>query len=155
MTLLTLLILLPSLSFFLSRFLRYDATAKDLCIARLSAASGTAGYLVVSLASSTVALVFGSLFMSFSVPFISSIMSVAATFAPTQTQVATLYSAMSVSQTIGSVVAGPIFASLYGIGLQLGTQWLGLPYMASSIIFFLTLVLILCIRARVPMAKSV
>lgn len=148
MTLATLLIVLPIVSSFLTRFLHYDPITKDLTIARLAAISGVLGYFLLFIASTTFSLLAGTLFISFAVPFVWSVVSVATSFVPSQNQVATLYSAMSVSKSVGGVVAGPIFASLYGIGMQLGLKWSGLPFAVGSIIFFLTLIPVVCIKAQ-------
>lgn len=86
--------------------------------------------------------------MSFSIPFVWSVVTVATSFVPSQNQIATLYAAMSVSKSVGSVVAGPIFASLYGVGMQLGLEWSGLPFAVGSIIFFLALIPVVCMRAQ-------
>lgn len=152
MTLVTLLILLPIASSFLTRMLHYDPITKDLTIARLAAISGIIGYLLIFIASTTFPLLTGIFFISLAVPFAVSVISVATSFVPSQNQVATLYAAMSVSRSVGSVIAGPIFASLYGVGMQLGLEWSGLPFAVGSMIFFLTLISVVCIRAqtRVP-----
>lgn len=86
--------------------------------------------------------------MSFSIPFVWSVVTVATSFVPSQNQIATLYAAMSVSKSMGNIVAGPIFASLYGIGMQLGLEWSGLPFAVGSIIFFLALILVVCMRTQ-------
>ncbi|RAO67780.1 uncharacterized protein BHQ10_003792 [Talaromyces amestolkiae] len=152
MTLVTLLIVLPIGSSFLTRFLHYDSITKDLSIARFAAISGVLGYLLISIASTTFSLLAGILFISFAVPFAWSVVSVATSFVPSQNQVATLYSAMTVSKSVGGVIAGPVFASLYGVGMQLGLEWSGLPFAVGSLIFFLALIPVVCIRAhaRVP-----
>lgn len=144
MSLVTLLLVVPILSSFLTRTLHYDAVAKDLYIARLSAASGVVGYFIVSIASTAPSLYIGILFMSFSVPFIASITSVATTFLQSKNNIATLYAAMSISKSIGCVVAGPLFAGLYAAGLQLGLEWSGLPFAAGSIVSFMILILVTC-----------
>lgn len=148
MTLATLLIVLPILSSFLTRFFHYDPVTKDLSIARLAAISGVLGYFLIFIASTTPLLLGGTLFMSFSIPFVWSVVSVATSFVPSQNQVATLYAAMSVSKSVGGVVAGPIFASLYGVGMQLGLEWSGLPFAVGSIIFFWTLIPVVCMTAH-------
>jgi hypothetical protein len=148
MTLATLLIVLPILSSFLTQYLRYEAITKDLSIARFAAVSGILGYFLIFIASTTFSLLAGTLFISFSIPFTWSVVSVAASFVPSQNQIATLYAAMSVSKSVGSVVAGPIFASLYGVGMQLGLEWSGLPFAVGSIIFFLALIPVVCIRTQ-------
>ncbi|GAM35309.1 MFS multidrug transporter [Talaromyces pinophilus] len=148
MTLATLLIVLPILSSFLTRLLHYDPVTKDLSIARLAAISGVLGYFLTFIASTTPLLLGGTLFMSFSIPFVWSVVTVATSFVPSQNQIATLYAAMSVSKSVGSVVAGPIFASLYGVGMQLGLEWSGLPFAVGSIIFFLALIPVVCMRAQ-------
>jgi hypothetical protein len=42
---------------------------------------------------------------------------------------------MSMMMRIGSGIAGPIFASSFGLGMRLGPDWTGLPFLISAALF--------------------
>jgi hypothetical protein len=142
MSLATFLVLVPLLSSFLIRRLHYSALEKDLTVARVAAVSGMIGYFLIFIAPNPVPLNIGCLFVSLSMPFVIAIISVATSFTSAE-HVATLYTAMSVSQSIGIIIAGPTFAKLYGAGMQLGLEWSGLPFAVAVSIFVVILVPVL------------
>jgi len=151
MTLATFLVLVPLLSSFLTRRLKYSTFKTDLTIARVAAVSGIIGYFLIFIASNPVLLTIGCLIVSLSMPFVVAIISVATSFTPAE-HVATLYTAMSVSQSIGIIVAGPIFAKLYGAGMHKGLEWSGLPFAVAALLYVVILVPLLFLG--VPSADS-
>lgn len=138
-TLATFLGFVPLLSSFLIRQLHYTTLKKDLAVARIAVVSGTIGYVLIFIASDAVLLTIGCLFVSLSMPFVVTIISIATYFTPAE-HVATLYTAMSVSQSIGIVIAGPIFAKLYTAGMHIGLEWPGLPFAAAASLFAMILI---------------
>ncbi|KAI9764942.1 MAG: hypothetical protein M1840_007967 [Geoglossum simile] len=50
---------------------------------------------------------------------------------------AIILSAVAMQQTIGAMIAGPLFSSLYGIGLGLGKAWIGMPFVVLGVLFLL------------------
>jgi hypothetical protein len=141
--------LIPFLSTYLTRRLHYSAVEKDLYISRVSAFFGALGHFLLFIAPTPAPLIIGTLFMSLSMPFVVGVMSVATSFVSPE-HVATLYSAMSVTQSLGTIVAGPTFAQLYAVGMQLGLAWSGLPFAAGSLIFIVVLIPMMILRpARV------
>lgn len=43
----------------------------------------------------------------------------------------TLYTAMAVMETLGSLLAGPLVSGLFGWSMRLGGTWAGMPFMLS------------------------
>ncbi|EED24623.1 conserved hypothetical protein [Talaromyces stipitatus ATCC 10500] len=142
MTLVTFLVLVPLLSSYLIRQLHYTTLKKDLTVSRVAAVSGIIGYFLIFIASDPVPLTIGCLFVSLSMPFVIAIISVATSFTPTE-RVATLYTAMSVSQSIGIIIAGPTLAELYAAGIHIGLEWSDLPFAVAASLFAVILVSIL------------
>lgn len=142
-----LLVIVPLIASFMVRRLHYDAVRKDLTIARLAAVSGIIGYFLIFAAPSAPLYLVGTFFVALSLPFVGSLFSASTSFVTSKNQVATLYAAMSVSRSVGNVIAGPIFAYLYALGMRLGLEWSGLPFAMASLIFFVTIIPLLCIRA--------
>ena len=53
-----------------------------------------------------------------------------------------LYTAITVLTYSGVLVGGPLFASMFQLGMQLGDPWVGLPYFVSGVSFLLALIAI-------------
>lgn len=49
--------------------------------------------------------------------------------------IATLYNTMAVLETIGTIIAGPIMASTFRWGLEMGGAWVGMPFLCASVMF--------------------
>lgn len=43
-----------------------------------------------------------------------------------------LYTMMSIAETIGALVAGPLLAVSFRTGMEWGTGWIGLPYISAG-----------------------
>lgn len=140
-------LLVPLLSSYLTLRQHCSAAEKDLCISRVSAVFGVLGYFLVFVAPTPAPLIIGTLMMSLSMPFVISVMSVATSFVSAE-HVATLYSAMSVTNSLGTLAAGPTFAKLFEVGMRLGLEWSGLPFAVGSLIYIVVLIPVLCIRPR-------
>lgn len=137
--------LVPVISSFFIRYLHLEAVRKDLYVAQGSAALAIAGFLVIFVAETPPVLILGVVLVSLGIPFGMSVLS-AATSLVLSDHVATLYSAASVMHSMGMVVAGPIFASLYGFGIRLGLSWSGLPFALAALTFVLALIAVSCVR---------
>lgn len=51
-----------------------------------------------------------------------------------QQHVGRLYAAISIVETTGMLVAGPIMAGLYALGLKWGGVWQGMPFLCLAVI---------------------
>ena len=49
--------------------------------------------------------------------------------------IARLYAAMATMEMIGGMIAGPLISSLYSAGLSLDGGWVGLPFLATGVLF--------------------
>lgn len=57
-------------------------------------------------------------------------------------QVGVLYTSLAVVQSVGILIAGPLFANTFRWGMKLGETWLGLPFFAASVMYLLAFLLI-------------
>lgn len=62
------------------------------------------------------------------------------------TSLSTIYTLLSVMSSIGSLVAGPLLAGVYHLGMVLGDKWLGLPFLFAAALYGLALVAISAVR---------
>ncbi|KAJ5719975.1 hypothetical protein N7493_006853 [Penicillium malachiteum] len=139
MTLETFLGFVPLLSSYLTRQLHYTTLKKDLAVAKIAVVAGTIGYFLIFIASSAALVTVGCLSVSLSMPFVVTVISIATYFTPAE-RVATLYTAMSVSQSVGIIITGPIFAKLYTPGMHIGLEWSGLPFLTAASLFAVILI---------------
>lgn len=140
-------LVLPAIDYILLKKLHMPSKVKDLRMAKISMLIFSVAFFILAIAPNiwvvTMAIVlytFGSGFVSFARSLISSLVS--------PDMVGTLYTAISVADSLGMMIAGPLVAGAYGKGLQLGEQWgpqwRGLPWLTSFAF---------CAVATIAMAK--
>lgn len=65
-----------------------------------------------------------------------------------------LYTSIAISDTVGSLVAGPFLALIFHLGLGLGGAWIGLPFLVSAGMMALVGVLVFAVRVPRTEIKS-
>ncbi|POR39544.1 Uncharacterized protein TPAR_00264 [Tolypocladium paradoxum] len=150
-----LLIALPALSLLLmspSMPFRLSPLRKDLILARLSMLLMTCGTLLM--AGGTVQVVIaGQLIITLGDGFISLCRSVMTSFVDNQ-HASTLYTLISIVETVGSCAAGPALAWLFSTGMKLGNGWEGLPYVGISALCALMTLLLLFVRVAAEARRT-
>lgn len=132
-----LLVLLPKASKWLMDQKKQTSFAKDLLLCRISFVLVTAGVLTDGLAPTISLLIFGLLMQSLGSGTAALVRSlISALVKPTE--LARLFTVVSMLETISVLVALPTVASLYATGLRLGGGWVGLPFIVSGTLFFMT-----------------
>ena len=64
-------------------------------------------------------------------------------------EVSTMYSAITMLRAIGGSVSGPFYAWLYTLGLrQRSAIWLGLPYLVAGALFVVALILLISLTVK-------
>lgn len=66
----------------------------------------------------------------------------------TKSQIARLYAFVSVAEGIGSLIAAITLSWTFRIGLRLGTEWLGLPFGLTAILYGLVAVIVFGISTK-------
>lgn len=139
MNLVVLVLLIPALSSFLVRGLHLHEMLKDKRMAQISGVFLVAGSTTVAIADSWIPMVLGevlfSLGFAFAVPARSLV-----TGMVEQRHLGTLYTVISVLTYIGVITGEPLFAAAFRWGMQLGSSWIGLPYLFAAACFVLILV---------------
>lgn len=133
-SIIALLVLLPNASKWLMKRKKRTSFSKDVLLCRVSFALVTAGVLIDGLAPVMSILMLG-LFVhtlgSGTAALVRSLM--AGLVKPTE--VARLFTVMSLLQTISILVASPLVATLYQAGLKMGGNWVGLPFLVGGTLF--------------------
>jgi hypothetical protein len=145
--LILLLILLPVLSKLLLWF-EMKPAIKDL---RLSQGSGlllTIGSTIMFLATVPAILILGLVIFALGSAFHITARSLVTSLVASN-HVATLYAAIAAVGSGGMLVAGPLLANTYRWGMQLGQNWIGLPFLVAAVLYLSALLAISCVRLRV------
>ncbi|EPS25160.1 hypothetical protein PDE_00091 [Penicillium oxalicum 114-2] len=144
-TLLNFLVIMPGITFAATNYLNMHGPHRDHYITLGSGLLMTVGFLAVGLAPFPPLLVIGVVALSLSSAFPITARSLATSLVPPD-HVGTLYSAITISQSIGILVAGPLFAYLFRIGLHLGGAWMGMPFLQAGLLAIIATVAVACVH---------
>lgn len=125
----TLIVILPALASYLLNKKSYSATKKDLFIMRISFTCFALGYLLEGLAPNIYILIFAAVLANLGSGLGACMRALLTSFIP-KDQVARLYTALAIVETLGMMVSGPIVAGLFNAGMERGSGvWQGLPWL--------------------------
>lgn len=129
-------VFLPLLSWFLLKYLRMPVQWADVWIARGSIVLTTVSMLVMGFAAYPALLVFGLLIYNMGTGYQAAMRSVAIHVVGGQASpdVGKLMSTIAIVESIGVMVAGPLLSQMFQWGMDLGSTWLGLPFMGSFVV---------------------
>jgi MFS family permease len=136
MSLLLSLIILPTISHMIERSSSLDPQERDLLLSRFSTLLIAIGFMVFGVASKLALATFGVVITALGSGINGLCKSIIVSLFDTNTT-ATILSAVAMQQTIGAMIAGPLFSYLYGVGLGLGTAWIGIPFVVLGALFLL------------------
>lgn len=132
-TLSTFLLLMPALSRLIKRKTPLSALHKDQRLAQLSGILLSIGLAMTALAAIPAWYVTGLVISALGAGFFVFARSLV-TQLVTPAQRSTLYAAIAVMQSLGSLVAGPLLASLFRVGLTMGRDKMGLPFLVAGVL---------------------
>ena len=141
----TSLVLVPLISFVIVKHLNLHSARKDYRLSQGAGLLEVLGYCIVGLAPTPSLLLTGVVVLALGTVFGSTVRSLAASFVA-RDQVATLYSAASVVQSLGVLLGGPLLAYTFRFGMRLGDPWLGLPFALAGFLFLLACIAVSFIR---------
>ena len=125
----TLIFILPALASYLLNKKSYSATKKDLLIMRISFTCFALGYLLEGLAPNIYILIFAAILVHLGSGLGACMRALLTSFIR-KDQVARLYTALAIVETLGMMVSGPIVAGLFNAGMKRGSGvWQGLPWL--------------------------
>ena len=106
---------------------------------------GAAGALITGLAPSRPVLILGTILYSMGSVALISGRSLITSLVP-KDHVATTYSAIAVMTATALLTGGPLYASLFQWGSVLGRSWIGMPFLAATILYAAGFVAALCLK---------
>lgn len=143
-------VFLPLVNWCLLRRLRMPAHWADLWIARGSIILTTISFFVMGIAAYPALLVVGLLIYNMGSGYNAAMRSVAIHVVGGQSSpdVGKMMSTIAVVESIGVMIAGPLFSQLFQWGMDLGSAWLGLPYLASVLVLGMMTVVTFAISVK-------
>lgn len=128
------------------RFIRMrNGNERDLVFARWSSVALAIGALIMALAPALPGFVGGLIIMSLgsgSGSFIRSSMSL---FVGPEHRTS-MFSLVGIVEYAGSFYAMPLLTGLFTLGMKLGGEWMGLPYVGVAVLCVIVLVMLLFVR---------
>ncbi|KAJ5945417.1 hypothetical protein N7516_005585 [Penicillium verrucosum] len=133
-SLVTYLVIMPILSFLVTKHLNLRGKRSDHFMSKGSGVLSIIGFAIISIAPTPAILIGGQVILSMGSAFIITTRSLATSLVQID-HAGTLYSAIAIAQGVGTLISGPLFANLFRLGMQLGTVWMGLPFFQASLFF--------------------
>ncbi|OTA66072.1 MFS general substrate transporter [Hypoxylon sp. EC38] len=151
------LLIIPAVSFLIvhptvPKWLRVaDEKRRDLVLVRWSYATSMAGTFILGISPSLPVFIAGLIVMSLGSGSASFIKSIAASHVDAEHR-SRLFAVMSLVEIASNIYAMPALAGLFTLGMRLGREWIGLPYIGVSLTCLA--MLILSLFFQVPVTKS-
>ncbi|KAM3563917.1 hypothetical protein MY1884_001038 [Beauveria asiatica] len=146
----TLVVVLPALSWLMLRRDGVSALQKDLWLARGSGCVQVLGSFLTALAPTGPAFVAAIALYECNRGYMPSMVSVIVSVAERAgiAQQTTVYACVSTMSATGAMLAGPVVASAFRVGLQWGQSWYGLPFLAAGLLQLFTLLILICVQQK-------
>jgi hypothetical protein len=146
-SLITYLILMPAASTAIRRVSCDGVTAQDKRLCQASGLLNVFGFFSIATAGTPVLYMLALAFLSLGSGFDTAMSSFATSLVQPH-QIASLHSVAATAKSIGGLVSGPLFARLMQVGFELGSGWLGMPYIAAGLFFMTVLLAVSSIRIQ-------
>ncbi|RDW63435.1 hypothetical protein BP6252_10980 [Coleophoma cylindrospora] len=110
------------------------AKAKDFWIARTSILMGVFGAFIIAFSASSPFLILGVIVLSAGGVYNLATHSLMASMVEPH-HIGILFNCSALLQTLGSILAGPLLASSFSLGLRMGGIWTSLPFLIAGCLF--------------------
>ncbi|KAH7378367.1 major facilitator superfamily domain-containing protein [Pyrenochaeta sp. MPI-SDFR-AT-0127] len=130
-------VFIPLTNLLLLKKLNLPAHSADLWIARGSIILTTLSFFIMGIAAYPALLVLGLLVYNMGTGYNAAMRSVSIHIVGGQSSpdVGKLMSTIAIAESIGAMVAGPLLNEIFQLAMNLGSMWLGLPYLAAMVVF--------------------
>jgi hypothetical protein len=147
-----LLVILPVASSFMLKKLKWTAARKDILIFRVGLTLLAVGLIISGIAPSVPVLVVGIVVQTLGSGNGAASRALLTSYVQPN-EVARLYTSLGIIETLGVMVAGPVVAGLYNVGLRAvedgkGALLLGLPWFCVGCAIFAIAVATWCLNFR-------
>jgi hypothetical protein len=131
MNLVTVALILPFASQLLLVKLRLKPVRKDLWLARAGVVALVIGIFGIGVAGTSVVLVMGLVVFSLGYGFGPAVRGLLVTLVENR-RTGMLFTTMSLLESVGLLVSGPLLAETFKVGMAWGGVWIGLPFMTAG-----------------------
>lgn len=130
-------IFLPLTNHVLLKYVRLPAHWADLWIARGSIILTAVSFLIIGLAAYPALLIVGLLVYNLGTGYNAAMRSVSIHVVGGQSSpdIGKLMSTIAIVESFGALVAGPLLNQMFQWGMDMGSVWLGLPFLAGMLVF--------------------
>lgn len=126
-----LLVILPGISYLLTKRLNFSTPKKDLFLAKASILFLATGACIIAVSPTLPLSISGMAVFALGTGYYPLARSLLTTLVQ-QKHIAQLYSQIGVIEVIGALISGPSLAKLYMKGLEMGGAWAALPFFAVA-----------------------
>lgn len=129
--------LLPLANYVLLKYARLPAHSVDLWIARGSIILAAISFLIIGLTAHPAMLMIGLPVYNLGAGYNAAMRSVSIHVVGGQLSpdIGKLMSTIAIVESLGALVAGPLLNRLFQWGIDLGSVWVGLPFLAGMLVF--------------------
>ncbi|KAF4511925.1 hypothetical protein G6O67_001122 [Ophiocordyceps sinensis] len=140
-------VVLPLVSRLLLSRLGLSPLVKDLCLVKAGLSALIIGALGIGLAPNSSLLIASIMVYALGYGYSPAMRSLL-TLVAGHDNIGTLFTAMSVLETAGTLLAGPLMAATFRLGLAWGEFWIGLPFVSVGAIMTCAAVIVFGIRLQ-------
>jgi MFS family permease len=135
-------VFIPLVNFVLLRYLRLPSHWADLWLARGSVILTAVSFVFIGLAAYPAMLVLGLLIFNFGTGYNAAMRSVSIHVVGGQASpdIGKLMSTIAIVESVGAMFAGPLLNQMFQWGMDMGSAFLGLPFLAAVIVLILVAV---------------
>lgn len=127
-------VLMPLLSYLTNKYLGLHGQRNDHAVSKGTGILSIIGFVVVFLAPTPAILMSGQVLLAIGSAFVVTTRSLVTSLVLPE-HVGTLYSAIAIAQGLGIIFSGSLLTNLFRLGMHLGNDWLGLPFLMAGVFF--------------------
>lgn len=130
-------VFIPLTNLVLLKKFRLPAHWADLYIARGSIILTTVSFFIMGIAAYPALLIIGLLVFNLGTGYNAAMRSISIHVVGGQSSpdIGKLMSTIAIAESVGAMIAGPMLSEMFQWGMDLGSAWIGLPFLASVVFF--------------------
>ncbi|OAA52645.1 Major facilitator superfamily domain, general substrate transporter [Beauveria brongniartii RCEF 3172] len=133
-TLLLLTIIFPAATQFLTQLLATPIQITNLYLARISILTSFVGAFVIGLSENAIFMIFGLGLSTLSYGYQVLVRSLLASVVDGHHS-NVMYTTITLFESMGSIMAGPLLSASFREGMKWGEAWLGLPFLLTGVLY--------------------
>lgn len=134
----------------MTKFFRLSTHRADIWLARGSIVVTTISFLIMGIAVRPALLILGILVFNLGTGYNAAMRSISIHVAGGQSSpdIGMLFAVIAIMESLGAMLAGPLLAGIFEWGIENGEPWIGLPFIASALIFAIVTIVTFMISVK-------